>query len=898
MKLGAKIKKLSSIKKAIGVFSIGFLIVFGVISLLYYFYGKSMIGPSDGTGQHIIFLGELRSLLIDRIRHPFATLEMWNWSFGIGSDPIQTLSYYGLGDFISYLIVLFPSQHLESGFVLLMMLRVYLAGVFFILYLKKYSQSSFVMATGAIVYVFSAFVFQFMHPMFMTPLYLFPLILISIDRIFDNRGPVLFSIVVAYTLLNNFYFAYMLAIGALVYLFINYVIVEKAITKKYSFQLVVGGILGALLSSILLLPTLLAFFNSTRVNTDIANGLIVFPAQYYMKLIQAFFGKTNTIGYGLNIGVSTLGVFGITYVYLNRKKEKGLFYTLLLSAAVLAIPFLASVMNGLSSAAHRWSFLLIFIVGVAVTKMLSHLDEVIAHWKNYLLSMCAILAVYWIAPGYSFFILNMMFPLICLLGFYLVLMSQRVQKQAKLKAVYCLVIINVLANGLMHNDPVTNNDIERRQERGQVIRDIQSNLIDAKALSNDGGFYRIGESTLQGNFIQANQKIVENIHGVSSYYSLQNESLGRFREKMMINSTIMTNPLAQLDNRGNLATYLGVKYIMSKHDSPFPVPINYQSDNQVNINGEWYRNDSFLPLISTDNQVYSEEEVTNLNPLQLEQTIVSGTIVEDGNQELTLDTSLLGVNEIDQFSDIEWQAEAESDFELPIKSLNNDVFLLIEGLSFKPQTLRKATIEPSQLRSTLGAYRGQDFTLGIKYKDYRTQIVQYDPTAQSEYDPQSDFLVNIGGSEISSNVKFTSSKSGTYHIKKLSVLSRDNTDFVKSGISNKVASGIKELQLTTNTVSGELTVSSDGVMRTSIPYSNGWQVFIDGEKVPSKRINFSFIGADITEGKHQITLKYQTPGLLKGALLSLLGVIGLLVMWWGQHLRKKRKKALGRDESK
>ncbi len=61
----------------------------------------------------------------------------------------------------------------------------------------------------------------------------------------------------------------------------------------------------------------------------------------------------------------------------------------------------------------------------------------------------------------------------------------------------------------------------------------------------------------------------------------------------------------------------------------------------------------------------------------------------------------------------------------------------------------------------------------------------------------------------------------------------------------------------------------------SIPFSEGWSATIDGQPVEIQRANVGFMGIVADAGEHQIELRYMTPGLVPGAILSLIGLVVL-----------------------
>ncbi len=80
----------------------------------------------------------------------------------------------------------------------------------------------------------------------------------------------------------------------------------------------------------------------------------------------------------------------------------------------------------------------------------------------------------------------------------------------------------------------------------------------------------------------------------------------------------------------------------------------------------------------------------------------------------------------------------------------------------------------------------------------------------------------------------------------------------------------------TDYIEGTLTSDTDGVFFTSIPYDEGWEVVIDGEKRKTKKAAGYFLSCEIEKGEHEITLKYTVPGIKAGAVISLFSLFALL----------------------
>lgn len=72
---------------------------------------------------------------------------------------------------------------------------------------------------------------------------------------------------------------------------------------------------------------------------------------------------------------------------------------------------------------------------------------------------------------------------------------------------------------------------------------------------------------------------------------------------------------------------------------------------------------------------------------------------------------------------------------------------------------------------------------------------------------------------------------------------------------------------------GNINVSSDEKVFSTIPYTDSYDIFIDGNKIEYYKIYDSFVGFDIDEGEHSLKIVYSPKGYKKGAILSLLFLI-------------------------
>ena len=108
-------------------------------------------------------------------------------------------------------------------------------------------------------------------------------------------------------------------------------------------------------------------------------------------------------------------------------------------------------------------------------------------------------------------------------------------------------------------------------------------------------------------------------------------------------------------------------------------------------------------------------------------------------------------------------------------------------------------------------------------------------------------------------------------------------------IDNNSKADVSKFYLKNNKLSGSVDADGDGILLISIPYQEGWDVFVDNKKADIVRVDYGFIGVPISKGNHKISLKYNLPMFKEGIILSIIGLVNLIVVI--VFIRFKYKKA-------
>lgn len=110
-----------------------------------------------------------------------------------------------------------------------------------------------------------------------------------------------------------------------------------------------------------------------------------------------------------------------------------------------------------------------------------------------------------------------------------------------------------------------------------------------------------------------------------------------------------------------------------------------------------------------------------------------------------------------------------------------------------------------------------------------------------------------------------------------------------SAYENSTAEILENMEISTNTITGDITVSSDKVLCLNMFYSDGWTAYIDGEKAPVYKANGMFMGIPLTKGSHTVRLSYRTPWLYESMIISTVSLAAAIAVKLIEKRRQKTK---------
>ena len=95
---------------------------------------------------------------------------------------------------------------------------------------------------------------------------------------------------------------------------------------------------------------------------------------------------------------------------------------------------------------------------------------------------------------------------------------------------------------------------------------------------------------------------------------------------------------------------------------------------------------------------------------------------------------------------------------------------------------------------------------------------------------------------------------------------------------------------TDTSIKGDINAGFDGYLYTSIPYDEGWSIYIDGQKQEIFALGDSQLCCEISAGTHEITMKYRPKGLILGASVSVATALCLAVFVLVNRKRRNKSK--------
>lgn len=925
-----------------------YTLLFTGISVLFFgqlwLFDKTLIWNIDGYLQWYSLFGKFQNTfqgLFSGQGFPF-----WDWSIGLGADYFANFAFL-LFDPFSYLALFFSKENLDIAYTIIVILKLFAAGMAMLCFLRYHKKPSALCLAGAIGYAFCAWgMVCTRHDFFLTQLIIFPLLILGVDKVEDKRSPLLLIFSVWWSILQSIYFSYMTALFAVIYIVVRFFTGEGKKTVagffikivKYVGYVLVGGIL---LTAPVLVP---ALFSLIQTSKGSGVGTAILPTvKQLLRFVPSFVSQQDIYDNYSIIGMNFLFVSMIPAIAWQLKRRKSSAWMFWICMAFLLLPALQCVTNGFSYASGRWSYVMNFFFVYAAVECLEWKRVWEKSYVRWILLTMGILIVTGIvavmgfdAMGSATFCMVLLSVVFGAVICYLIEEPFAAARQGK--CLVAVVALNCALLGMVYYNPHINGIIDTLMTQGKCYEIYQNNSMRVVSEIEDEEFYRVdtvdyptnSNSQSQYAHTPANTSLYWNTPGISEYLStvdgnwikwnqLLGNSNGCFRRMCTYSN----------DNRCRMDFLLGVKYFLGSDKKTEAKSKNSDYAGYGFSESDKIKKVSVLQSAKNSSLGYvydsamSDTEWKKYSALEREQILMQTAVVEDDQLEQLTNTDKMSEMAL-VFEDsqnvpftvetgegIRWKSsqafsvKKEDTVKLKLQQnvKNCEIYVLFRNLkkkSFSQKTKWKISHGGDTQADELMWKRYQLSQLSQKeYENFSVYITRDEVTKRilnAEGEPQGvsdneDYMANTGyADQYEGEISCHFDTPGKYTCDDIQVIAVPVKQF------DQQAKVLEDNRLTVtkksqNQIEGTVDTEKGGLLYLNILYNKGWKIFVDGKEAKQVyNVNTAFMGVEVPEGSHTIRLEYQPLGSPYTWILFGLGVVITGVLGGIGYAKKKKHK--------
>ncbi|MCR5507786.1 MAG: YfhO family protein [Lachnospiraceae bacterium] len=912
------------------IYTIAFLFIAFICFSPFIFSGRSLIWYDDGWDQHfkalIYYSQYLRNILRSIVYEGKIIIPNWDFYIGEGNDVLSTFHYYVMGDPFAFLSVFVPTQWMAYHYSFMCILRMYLAGIAFsALCFETGRQNHYSILAGSIAYALCNWALNAAtnHPYFENPMIFFPLMILGIERIIKKKGSLVFILATAISAISNFYFFYMIVLLTIVYVLVRVILIYHKDIKKIAIiiaRIGIAAVAGACIAGIVLLPVLITIVKDSRIGVSQPFHLL-YGLDYYSRLPAVMISEK--MASWLNMGIVAPTVISILMLFINRKKEEnGKIFRILFIICVLIVlfPMAGRILNGMSYACNRWCWGFVLLCCYILVFEWDELMHISAGKVN-LLAICSfglVVLLFISEESRSFSAMTSM-----ALVFAVIIVINFEELRIKQFMIIFLVMIGIINVAYWRFSYAGLGKLYGCKKYSEIWEEWNDN--ETQYVKNiDGNPYM----RYSGSKVSNNTNIINRVSNTQYYWSVSSPYLARFRQDVDIiepksyyyygyDGRTTLNELAAVKyyvtGEGGTAPYgyteeekiagsAGDKYIIYKNQ--YPLDIGYCYSSYI-TKKEWDQLSSVQKQEIELETAYCDgipDGINNYNgkiddyviPYEIELT---GEVVQtNGGFITTADNTSIKLNLSDKCENkeiyvgvkgLEFTATPEYDLYFgddsvdPNKLYNKTNWQLLDN-NVRMRIKKEKRLWDPIVGCTIGVSIPEGFVSEIDY-------LQPDEEYSSG---RHDYIANLGCKEQGVDyVVLTLPKPGFYSFESIRIYGISMDGYIDKArlLQENMLSNI---QISTDTLMGNIKTDSNKLLCMAIPYSKGWKGYVDNVETKVYCLNDKYIGMVIPEGGHSVMIRYTTPYKKSGGIISALGIIIAMVIVMMERKERKKSKIL------
>ena len=421
-------------------------------------------------------------------------------------------------------------------------------------------------------------------------------------------------------------------------------------------------------------------------------------------------------------------------------------------------------------------------------------------------------------------------------------------------------------------------------------------------VDQDKDYYKIGktQSSIQ------NDALYLGYNSTDYYYSIVPNIIQQLGYDLSNFTYYTSSEIKQFDYRTRINTLLGKKYYVMEDDKNLPYGYEIIEEDKSNI----YQNKYYVPFAQYYDKYITNEEYEKLSNIEKENSLLNNVVLDKtNNNDLTHNDNyqekidknikplLFTMSDYSKkivVTNNEENDKKNNEIEItidPNQEFHGEIYLKINNLNYQPYTKS----ELYDLKTTKDKYSKRGFNK--KYEHYEERYsynLEIDfneetyekPTRDNRYDSYSsgsnNVLLNLGYfdnlADLEDNkITLTLSALGTYTYDNLEVLLVTFDDY-EEDVANLNKSNYETIEYKNGYMKGTVDLEEPGIIQFATAYVDGWDLYIDGKKSEILNVNKYFLGTYMDKGKHTIELKYHTPLIKEGTIISLISLIIYIIV--------------------
>lgn len=793
----------------------------------------------------ITYNGELTPLIYDMNMQymPFMTSLRYvlngensiffNWSVSLGGDYLSLFAYY-LASPLNLLTVLWDVERMPQAIYVITLIKIGLCGLTFQTFLRfglAKRKSSYVNIVFASCYALMSYnIVYSMCLMWLDGVILLPLILLGVEKLFEGKKGAVYFFSIFGCFYCNFYISYMVGIFTAVY-FLTCVLrywekgcVKQMVVKAGRFTMLTLTALGLTLPMVL--PALLSF---TKGKGAVMAGEGIDSASYQFtflellkKMLPQQFDSIEYSGLPSIYCGSLIVILAIIYLFVRIRWREKLSYLLL-----LVLPFLGFVIPKLDIAWHGFQ-----------------IPHCFPYRYAFLFSAGLIICAF---NCYRFIDLN--------LG-----SLDHYRKSAFFAAGY--LVLELFLNGSFVVGALQEmpSYYLKQHFEGQYLY-MKPAAEDVK--TKGSGFYRIGEQLTKTG---CNFSFLYNYPGTEYFGSTMDYSINQFLNRLGKTDTYYLQTIDAVEPFTQ--SFLGIKYLLTP----------WQIDNcvyQEITNGQ----------LSDKILAYQNEYACSLGMLVHRDELTAAELTDENCYEnANLLARLLTGEQEEIYSQIDVQVD---DALIPLEGGERHI-----AVSFYGEENAKLYLD------IVGRWIKERKVITYGPEDGENHI------GEAETEKEAALLIELDGRTIYygrytlnfprgidlGRIPETGRHTLVFRYPEELELSSikfcfQNEDVLQHYLEKLQARQMTEVKMQKSGATGKVIASENSALITSLPYDEGWNVYVDGAETGYRKVLDAFLAVDLLPGEHKVEFRYIPKGFRKGCILAAVSLF-TIVTYFG--LKRKQ----------